>query len=206
MNSIKKYIFTVLLFFSCSAYASGGYDNGTPAGAGNLDVDVTINPGDLYNGGPRKLYNKGQSYLVWGWGLTNHTDFHGYVSHEAGGTNQIYYGLMHNFFSNDRLDLSTAFGARHRLKQVDVLFPQLLYTFKLPENFEIAGSFTNVYNTKARNSRGLTFDIAVRIPIPQAITPSSIKDIKVSVGLFKNASGRWIAPSFYPTYSVDMKF
>lgn len=152
MIPITKFIFTVAisLAFACPAYASGGYDNGPPAGAGNLDIDVTINLGDLYNGGPRELYNKGQSYLVWGFGLTNRLDFHGYVSHEAAGTNQIYYGLMHNFVSNDSVDLSTAFGARHRLKQVDALFPQLLYTFKLPEHFEIAGSFTNVYDIKKK--------------------------------------------------------
>ena len=206
MHTLTKYILLASLLPSSLAYASGGYDHGTPAGKGNLDLDVTINPGDLYSGGPRRLYDKGQTYVVWGYGLTDRLDFHGYVSHEAAGTNQVYYGLMYNFYSSDWMDLSTAVGARHRLQQVDAIAPQLLYTFKLPERFEVAGSFTNVHNTNGGNGRGRTFDIALRIPVPKDMIPSSIKDIKVAVGLFKNASNQWNPSAWYPTYSVDFKF
>lgn len=109
------------------ASAAGGYDQGTPAGKGNLVLDFTINPGNRIEAG--------QSYVVWGYGLTDRLDFHGYISHEASGTNQIYYGLMYNFFSNDWLDLSTAFGFRDRLGVTDIFLPQLLATVKLRKGF-----------------------------------------------------------------------
>lgn len=54
------------LFFASPVFASGGYDNGTAAGKGKLDLDLTINPGDLSNAWPESLDEKGQSYLVWG--------------------------------------------------------------------------------------------------------------------------------------------
>jgi hypothetical protein len=206
MKLCIKFISIALLLLTPLAYATGGYDNGTPAGRGNVDIDVTINPGDLYNGGPRRLYDKGQSYLVWGYGITDRLDFHGYVSHEAMGVNQIYYGLMYNFFSNDSLDLSSAFGARHRLERVDAIFPQLLYTFKLPENYEIAGSLTNVYNTDVRKNIGNSFDVALRIPVQKGRNSSAFKNVKISIGLFKSTSNQWNPISWYPTYSVDMKF
>ena len=38
--------------------AAGGYDQGTPAGQGNLDLDFTLNPMDRVK--------NGQSYVVWG--------------------------------------------------------------------------------------------------------------------------------------------
>ena len=120
------------------ALASGGYDHGTPAGRGNLDLDFTLNPGNAFD--------DGQSYIVWGYGLTEKLDFHGYVSHEADGTNQAYMGLMYNFYSNDWLDLSTAIGFRQREDITDIFLPQLLYTVKLPNEFDIIGSAVSVYN------------------------------------------------------------
>lgn len=183
-----------LLVSGSLAFASGGYDNGTPAGKGNWDVDITINPNDMIE--------NGQSYLVWGYGLTDHLDFHGYVSHEAGGTDQIYYGLMYNFYSNDWLDLSTAAGARHRLDQTDAFFPQVLYTVKLPDGFDIIGSAVNVYNATEGYNRGVTLDIALRFPISLEFTPSFARDIKFSIGAFRGVNGtKW-----NPTYSVDFRF
>ena len=181
-------------FSGQSANASGGYDNGTPAGKGNWDFDLTINPGDMIE--------NGQSYVVWGYGLTDHLDFHGYASHEAGGTNQIYYGLMYNFFSNDWIDLSSAVGFRHRLDVTDTFFPQVLYTVKLPNNFDIIGSAVNVYNTTGGYNRGVALDVALRIPVSIEFTPSFVRDIKFSVGAFRPVSGK----NWYPTYSVDFRF
>lgn len=195
MPSNLKIFFTLaILLISHFAYASGGYDNGTPAGKGNLDIDITLNPGD-------RIRN-GQSYVVWGYGLTDKLDFHGYVSHEAGGTNQIYYGLMYNFFSNSRFDLSTAFGLRHRKGIIDAIFPQFLYTIKLKKGFDIIGSSVLVYNTKQKFTVGTTLDIALRIPVPKSLTPSFAKDVKVAVGAFRGAA----TTKWYPTYSIDFRF
>lgn len=182
------------LFSTTFATASGGYDNGTPAGKGNWDIDITINPADMIE--------NGQSYVVWGYGLTDQLDFHGYASHEAGGTDQVYYGLMYNFYSNYWLDLSTAFGVRHRLDVTDVFLPQLLYTIKMPEGFDVIGSAVNVYNMTDKNNRGVALDVALRIPVSVEFTPTFVRDIKFSIGAFRGVSGtKW-----NPTYSVDFRF
>jgi len=191
--NLKAVLFLVYLLLTTSAFASGGYDNGTPAGEGKIDLELTLNPGDMID--------KGQSYLVWGYGLTPKLDFHGYVSHEAGGTDQIYYGLMYNFLSNDFVDLSTAFGARHRKNSVDFFLPQLLYTLKLPQQFDIIGSVVNVYSKTQNYNRGLAFDVAFRIPISEQFRPDFISDLKLAIGAFRGVSG-----NTYPTYSIDMRF
>lgn len=181
------------LFSTTFAFASGGYDNGTPAGKGNWDIDITINPADKIE--------SGQSYLVWGYGMTDQLDFHGYVSHEAAGTDQLYYGLMYNFYSNDWLDLSTAIGLRHRLEITDIFLPQLLYTIKMPKGFDVIGSAVNVYNITDGYNRDVALDVALRIPVPIEFTPTFVRDIKVSIGAFRAVSGTW-----NPTYSVDFRF
>ena len=174
--------------------ASGGYDNGTPAGAGNVDIDITWNPFDVFD--------KGQSYVVWGYGLTDKVDFHGYVTHEASSkTNHIYMGFMDNVFQNKCLDLSTAYGIRYRKDEYHSYFPQLLYTFKLPSAYELAGSVVNVYNHSKEKNLGVSCDIALRVPLRFSGLPKMIKETKFSIGAFKSASG-----SIYPTYSVDFKF
>ncbi len=193
---MKLIYLTIAIFsFACStAIASGGYDNGTPVGKGNWDIDFTLNPGDAIE--------NGQSYIVWGYGLTHNLDFHGYTSHEAGGVNQIYYGLMYNFYSNNYLDLSTAAGARHRLGVTDAYFPQLLFTLKLGNDFEIIGSLVNVYNTTDGYNRGLAQDVGFRIPLSQKYTPAFVENIRFTIGMFNPVgSDRWL-----PTYSIDVSF
>lgn len=189
-----KLTFAALLLSGSFAQASGGYDNGTPAGKGNWDIDVTINPADIIE--------NGQSYVVWGYGLTEHLDFHGYASHEAGGTDQIYYGLMYNFYSDAYLDLSTAAGPRHRLDKTDIFFPQFLYTIKLPNDYEIIGSFVNVYNVSDNYNRGISRDVALRIPLNFDFAPSYVEDIHFAIGAFSGVGfGDW-----HPTYSIDFSF
>lgn len=174
--------------------ASGGYDNGTPAGKGNLDLDLTWNPFDMFE--------KGQSYVVWGYGITDKIDFHGYLSHETQkNMNQIYWGFMGNFFQNEWLDLSTAYGVRHREGEKHSYFPQLLYTFKLPSTYEVAGSVVNVYDHSDAENLGVTYDMAVRIPFSFTWLPSMIKESKISLGAFRSTGG-----TTYPTYSIDLKF
>jgi hypothetical protein len=188
-----KPVLLSLALFPCLAFASGGYDHGTPAGKGNLDLDFTLNPGNSFK--------DGQSYVVWGYGITDTLDFHGYASHEADGTNQLYIGLMYNFYSNNWLDLSTAVGFRERENDVDVFAPQLLYTFKLPKRFDIGGSVVYVYNLDESFGRGTTYDLFLRIPFPESWLPSFMKEAKLAVGAFRNASG-----NTNPTYSIDLKF
>lgn len=177
-------------------HAAGGYDQGTPAGQGEWDLDFTLNPGDKIE--------KGQTYLVWGYGLTDKLDFHGYASHETNGTNQVYAGLMYNFYSNEWLDLSTAIGFRERNKVTDIFLPQLLFTAKLPYDYDIIGSAVNVYNLEADFNRGVAYDIAVRIPIPDALTPAFLRaaNPKLSLGAFNGVT----TDKWYPTYSFDFEF
>jgi len=200
---------TIVVFILCYhsiAFSSGGYDNGTPAGKRHLNLDFTINP--------LNYFKYGQSYVVWGYGLTNKLDFHGYAARPASGINQIYGGLMYNFISNKYLDLSTAIGLRFRKGAVDPFFPQLLYTIKLPKGFDIIGSVVLVYYTdqKFKNitsydvvrdnyKPGVTFDIALRLPLPVKKLPAFIEDAKFTIGAFRGVSYKW-----YPTYSVDIRF
>lgn len=190
---LKACLFSLLLIPSSMVMASGGYDHGTPAGKGKLDIDLTINPGNKIE--------QGQTYVVWGYGLTDLLDFHGYVSHEANGTDQIYVGLMYNFYSNARIDLSTAIGARSRKGELDYFFPQLLYTVKLDKGFEVMGSVVRVHNPDLKSNRGVTYDLGLRIPVPENLLPTSLGDVKFTIGAFRGLAKQW-----NPTYSVDFKF
>ena len=207
MSSCLKKIFSVVFLIQVHlAIASGGYDNGTPAGKGDLDIELTLNPGGYIE--------YGQSYIVWGYGLTDRIDFHGYASH-ANDFNQLYTGILYNFIGNKYIDLSTAMGVRFIKGTIDAFFPQLLYTIKLPRNFDIIGSVVHLFYTEEKfkqndsfriDSRdykaGLTFDIALRIPIPiKKIQPDFVKGVKFAIGAFRGVTG-----NLYPTYSVDFRF
>lgn len=189
---MKKLIFLSVFIISNYVFSSGGYDNGSPARKYNLDLEITINPANYIE--------NGQSYVVWGYGLTNRLDFHGYFSHTKD-INQIYLGFMYNFFSNKYLDLSTATGVRFIHNRKDAFLPQLLYTIKLPKRFDIIGSFVNVV-TKEKKTSGVTYDIAVRAPVKflEKIIPK-VKQVKFALGAFKGVSNKW-----YPTYSLDFRF
>jgi hypothetical protein len=202
----KKLLIILFLVHNNNSIASGGYDNGTPAGKGHLDIDITYCP--------TKYIKYGQSYIVWGYGLTKRIDFHGYASRSASGINQIYCGFMYNFLSKKYLDLSTAFGLRFMNGAVHSYFPQLLYTIKLPKGFDIIGSnvlvsytsekYKNVTSYKiARDvyKMGITYDIALRIPLPIKKMPAFIKQAKFAIGAFRGVSRNW-----YPTYSIDLHF
>ncbi|MDX8382093.1 MAG: hypothetical protein R8M14_08295 [Ghiorsea sp.] len=191
--SFKIFVFIFTFFLSFPAYASGGYDNGTPAGKGHLDLELTWNPGDIID--------NGQSYAVWGYGLTDRLDFHGYVSHEAGGTDQIYAGFMYNFLQNNRIDLATAVGVRHRRTINDLFWPQLLYTIKINKGYDVIGSVVNVYNQTLKTNRGMTYDVAFRIPLSILNTSTFLDNTKLAIGAFRSLSGK-----FHPTYSIDFRF
>ena len=173
--------------------ASGGFDHGTATGKNKLQIDLTINPFDIIE--------NGQSYIVLSYGLSNTLDFHSYLSHESTGTNQYYYGLMTQFIKTSLLDLSTAFGLRHRLKRTDRFFPQLLYTIKL-NNVNIGGSVVAITDITNNKYSGITIDVALFFPL--VILQNRIKlfeKMELGMGFFRNLSG-----NIYPTYSIDMKF
>ncbi|MFC1616665.1 hypothetical protein ACFL2K_00430 [Candidatus Margulisiibacteriota bacterium] len=188
------FFFLILFFLFTPLFASGGYDHGTPTGLGQIQLDFTWNPFDLFE--------TGQTYVVWGYGITRQLDFHGYVSHEAAGTDQFYYGFMFNFFSSDWLDLSTAVGYRHRLKTTHIFFPQILYNFKFGD-YSIGGSFVTVQEAnRIKRNLGTTFDIAFFIPLKELYEwPNYVKNVKLGFGFFRPLSNK-----IYPTYSVDFTF
>ncbi len=188
-----KKVYILLFILVGSLYATGGYDNGSAVGKGKLQLDFTLNPSDAID--------YGQSYITWNYGVSNTLSFHGYVSHEAQGTNQIYYGLKYTFFQNNSWDLSTAFGFRNREDETHSYLPQLLYTYKLPNEYDIGGSILDVYDITNKKNLGVTYDIALRIPFRLSFLQPYIESTKLALGAFRNSSGKT-----YPTYSIDVKF
>ena len=171
----------------------GGYDNGTPVGEGKLQLDFTLNPGNIYDGG--------QSYITWNYGFTNNLGFHGYASHEANGQNQVYYGLKYTFFHIQSLDISTALGLRHRKGETHIFSPQILYTVNLAKGFDIGGSIVNVYDISDSENLGVAYDIALRIPFKFDWLQQYVESTKLAIGAFRSVSG-----NTNPTYSIDVKF
>jgi hypothetical protein len=191
---MKRLYLLVILLSTNIINATGGYDNGSAVGEGNLQLDFTLNPGNIIE--------YGQSYITWNYGITDTLAFHGYGSHEArDGTNQIYYGLKYTFFQNDSWDLSTALGFKHRKSETHIYAPQLLYTYKLPNDYDIGGSILDVYDLTDSENLGVTYDIALRIPFTLSFLQPYVAGTKLVLGAFRNASGK-----MYPTYSIDIKF
>lgn len=184
----------VLLFLSFNTtFASGGYDHGTPTGKGKFQLDLTWNPFNMFPGG--------QTYPVWGYGITDRFDFHGYYSFDANWKHQIYWGFMYCFYKSDRLDLSTAAGIRHIDRRKDLVFPQLLYNYKFKNDFTIGGSSTVIFKDSKKYT-GTSFDIALFIPLKFISKRISWVDkLHFAIGVFKSTSN-----FVYPTYSVDIKF
>ena len=186
-------IFKIILLFNFQfIICSGGFDHGSVVGKGRLQLDCTINPLDIIE--------FGQTYFVISYGLEEKIDIHGYFSntpHE----NQIYFGLMYQFFSDEHIDLSTAIGPRFILEKIDIFFPQLLYTIKL-NKFNIGGSLVSVNDLTNNEFLGVAFDGAFFFPLKKINDSRTfIEEMEFAIGLFKNVSN-----VFYPTYSIDMKF
>ena len=202
--SLNKILFRIILFISAIIYCSGGYDHGLSAGKGNLDLDITWNP--------FQTIDFGQSYVVWGYGLSRDIDFHGYYSTGSSNNPQIYSGLMMQFFSGESLDLSTAIGLRKFIKESTshIFFPQLLYYYRLTKNLNMGGSFVNLNGISPSKKIPITIDtiILYRIWPNDSFFISDyfnnfdkIKSINFGLGLFYNVNR-----DLYPTYSFDLKF
>ncbi|MFC1785653.1 hypothetical protein ACFL0J_08535 [Candidatus Neomarinimicrobiota bacterium] len=198
-----KKVIIVILIFVVPMFSSGGYDHGTSTGKGQLELDFTWNPFDLIE--------FGQTYIVVGYGLTNHFDIHGYYAHQTDGQDNYYYGLFYQFIDSKYIDLATAVGGRHYTKseETDLFFPQLLFNFKLDQDFAIGGAIVNINKITGNSlkTKGLAFDIAMYIPLSKEISlPKFIREIKLAFGVFNPGVFDSDHGKFLPTYSIDITF
>ena len=200
---MKKYL--IILFLAVvPLFPSGGYDHGTATGRGLLELDFTWNP---FN-----MFEQGQSYVVLGYGLKDRLDIHGYYSIHTEGFHTYYAGLFYQFLRSEKIDLATAAGTRINgaNKNIDLFFPQFLYTIKLKNEYSVGGSFVNIMSHLDQyvESMSLAMDVALFIPLNRYLSlPSFIKDLKLGIGLFNPVTNRMIdAGKFIPTYSIDIKF
>ena len=194
MKSLFKKI--IFLSFTC-VFASGGFDNGTAIRKGIFQLDLTWNPFDKIN--------YGQSYAVLAYGFTDNLNFHGYLSKHAPDYYTWYSGLLYQFYRNNNLDLSTAFGIRKRIDKnwTDIFLPQILYTIRISDKTSVGGSIVNVSRGKIDNSLGTSLDIGVTYKLP--INTKFTQSISITIGGFHPAT--WEPKSYFlPTYSFDILF
>ena len=183
-------------------FASGGYDHGTSTGKGQLELDFTWNPFDIIK--------YGQSYIVFGYGLTDRLDIHGYYSHITY-EDQYYYGLFYQFADTKYLDLATAIGGRQytiRRHIKDLFFPQLLYNIKFLKDFTVGGALVNVLRNIDNKFQyhETALDIALYIPLSGVVKlPKYVHEIKIALGII-NVDMLEGLEDFHPTYSVDVTF
>ena len=190
------------IIISFSLYASGGYDNGTSIGKGNLGIDLTWNP---FN-----YWKQGQTYAVISYGLTQKLDIHSYYSKPVSSSDNYYLGVYYQFINYKYLDMATAIGIRKYLlkSNTHLFFPQILYTIYSYNDFRIGGSIVNIIDIKDRNKIiGSALDIALIIPIINSIdNKNRIKSIDLTIGGFRPALWKPDNGNWHPTYSIDMKF
>ena len=190
--------------------ASGGYDHGTSAGKGNWDISLTWNP---FN-----YFEQGQSYAIFGYGLTNRLDIHGYYSYTHKGNDNYYGGFSYQFYKSKRIDLSTAIGVRKYRKEstTHIFLPQLLYTIRLNERIGIGGSLVDVrsaslFDNSTRDKDTSTGSVQGKLGVAKDvflmvnIYENEKYKIDITAGgfspvLWEPKSGEW-----YPTYSLDIK-
>ena len=200
---MKHALLTLSLLFT-PLLSSGGFDHGTATGKGQFELDFTWNP---FN-----YFEQGQSYVVFGFGLTNRLDIHGYYSIHAEGFHTFYTGLFYQFLKSNRLDLATAIGLRKNrsTRLTDIFVPQLLYTINLKNDYAIGGSFVNLAGSQKKKGDevSVAIDIALLIPLQNFVTlPSNVYDMKLALGLFNPVTNTTIdKDEFIPTYSLDIKF
>ncbi len=193
----------IILITVFPLFSSGGYDHGTSTGRGQLELDFTWNP---FN-----LIEFGQTYIVAGYGLTNYLDIHGYYAHQTDGRDNYYYGIYYQFIDSKYIDLATAVGKRLYTESDvnDLFFPQLLFNFKLGQDFTVGGALVNIKRNidGSLKAKGTAFDIAMYIPISKEIdVPKFIDDIKLAFGVFNPGVFDSDHGKFLPTYSIDITF
>ena len=198
-----KNVIIIILISVIPIFSSGGYDHGTSTGRGQLELDFTWNPFDLIE--------FGQTYIVFGYGLTNRLDIHGYYAHQTDYQDNYYYGLFYQFIDSKYLDLASAIGKRHyTVSNVDDLFfPQLLFNIKFSKFLTIGGAFVNIQRitNEALQPKGSAVDIALYLPLSSVIDlPSYIQELKIALGIFNPGVFDSDHGEFLPTYSIDITF
>ena len=190
-----KLQYTLLLI--SSLMAGSGYDHGTAAGKGNLDIALTWNPGDQIE--------FGQTYVVFSYGITGRMDIHGYVSHHTEGHETWYTGIFYQFLKFQSIDMATAVGIRRQFDQnwTHLFFPQVLYTLHLNEKIYVGGSFVNLKDISLKENLGVAIDIAFYYMYPYK--SDHIKAIYIGLGGFHPVTYDK-DQYFLPTYSLDFKF
>ncbi len=191
-------IITIVLIWGITLWGGSGYDHGTAAGKGNLDISLTWNPLDYFE--------NGQSYVVLGYGITDKIDIHGYYSRPVNNNDNYYAGLFYQFYESNRIDLATAIGLRKYINddKQHIFIPQLLYTVKLDREFEIGGSFVGL--VEKEDYLGTAIDAAIYIPIIKQRENTLIKEVKLGVGIFRPILWTPDLGDWHPTYSIDIKF
>ena len=205
-----RFSILILILFVGLLWASGGYDHGTSTGKGKLQIDLTWNP---FN-----YFEYGQSYVVFGYGITNKIDLHGYFANHGNyqnGVNSYYYGIFYQYFDSKYLDLATAFGKRKmmNLDYSHFFFPQLLYRIIPNKIFSIGGSIVKVRDSRLpifyyNKNDWLAVNINLLIPITKFLPEIDyIEDIKFALGIFKTgmkSDGGSTEIMF--NYSIDILF
>ena len=178
-------------------FAGSGFDHGTAAGKGNLDLSLTWNP---FN-----YFENGQSYIVIGYGITDRIDIHGYYSKPVNNNDNYYFGLFYQFYDSNYMNLATAIGIRQYNKEdiIHIFVPQLLYTIKLGNSYEIGGSFVGL--VKNENYLGTVIDASIYIPIIKQRENKLIQEVKLGIGVFKPVLWKPTWGDWHPTYSIDVK-
>ena len=138
-----------IIFFYSILFGSGGYDHGTSAGKGNLDISLTWNPFGYFE--------QGQSYMVLGYGITNRFDLHAYFSAKNNTDGNYYAGFSFQFYKSSKFDFSTAIGIRKYVSNSNthIFTPQLLYTIHLNNKIDIGGSFVDIREKNLKQSYGV---------------------------------------------------
>jgi len=190
-------IITIVLIWGIALWGGSGYDHGTAAGKGNLDIAHTWNP--------LNYFEDGQSYVVLGYGLTDRIDIHGYYSEPVNNNDNYYFGLFYQFYKSERIDLATAVGIRKYINEETqhIFVPQLLYTIKLGKSYEIGGSFVGL--REKEDYLGTVIDAAIYIPIIKIRENKLIQEVKLGIGVFRPIiwTPKW--GDWHPTYSLDIK-
>ena len=202
-NIISLFILTTFLS------ASGAFDHGSSTGKRQLELDFTLNP---FN-----YFRYGQSYIVYGYGITSKLDIHGYFcdhSNYNNGVKSYYYGIFYQFFDSKYLDLATAIGKRKMmdLNYEHIFFPQIFYNLKFLNNYTIGGSFVRIQKEtdniiNSFDNDWLTFDISLFIPLKYFSKYKKIDYVKLGVGIFQTGIMDNNNDSLIlPTYSLDVRF
>lgn len=180
---------------------SGGYENGTATGKGHLQLDITWNP--------LGIFEQGQNYIVAGYGLNKKIDIHGYFSAHPEDFNTYYFGIFYQVLNLNLIDIATSLGIRKysNVNSTHLFFPQILFTIKLINNYEIGGSLVSIRNLNDKYYYGTTADIFFSIPIANNYLKNSnnrLKSVKFSLGAFKPVLWSPKLSDWHPTYSVDI--